>query len=315
MFPRRVFAASLLTAAAVLAAGCGDPDALGPGHQRIDAPARTISVHQLAGRLGLRVISSGTGFAQLAGPGNAVSIFPEPTPAVYVNGARLAAPGRVRLTGSTIFVAEEVAPLVRAWLRRPATPARPPAPKESPAPVSIGLVVVDPGHGGRQPGAVACTGMFEKDVNLAVAHMVRRRLAARKVRVIMTRRDDRFMDLEPRAEVANRAGADLFVSIHADSCGNRWASGYTVYVSRGAAGATLEAAGCVDRRMRRAVATSRGIRRANYRVLVHCSRPAMLVELGYLSNRTEARLLGDDGYRGRLADALAAGIVDYLKRQ
>lgn len=316
MLPRQTFAASLLTAAAVLAAGCGDPNAVGPGHQRIDAPAWTISVYQLAGRLGLRVVSSGTSFAQLAGPGNAVSIFPEPTPAVYVNGARLAAPGAIRVTGSTIFVDDGLAPLVRAQLRRrPApVPLPPPRPVEEPVPVRIGVVVIDPGHGGTQPGAIACTGMFEKDVTLPVARMVRRRLEVRNVRVIMTRSDDRLMGLEPRAEVANRAGADLFVSIHADSCDNRWASGYTVYVSRGAAGATLEAAGCVDRRMRHAAATSRGIRRADYRVLVHCSRPAMLVELGYLSNHTEARLLAGDGYRARLAEAIAAGIVDYLKR-
>ncbi|HET6429316.1 MAG TPA: N-acetylmuramoyl-L-alanine amidase [Phycisphaerae bacterium] len=316
MCPRQVPAVVLLAAAALLAAGCGDANALHAVSQRIDAPDRTISVYQLAGRLGLRVVRSGRGLAQLAGGGNAVSIFPEPTPAVYVNGAALAVPGRIRSVDSTIFLSEEVAPLVRVRLRGPPGPVRPPPPPpDGPPPARYaGLVVLDPGHGGRQPGAIACTGMFEKDVTLPVAHMVRQRLESWNVRVIMTRTDDRFMDLEPRAEVANRAGADLFVSIHADSAPNRWASGYTVYVARGAAAPTSAAAECVNRRLRPAAATSRGVRQADFRVLVHASCPAMLVELGYLSNRTEARLLAEDGYRRKLADAIAAGIVDCLKR-
>ena len=314
MWSRQISVVVLLAVAAVLAAGCADPDTLHPGHQRIEAPARTISVYQLAGRLELRVVRNSRAFAQLAGRGNAVSIFPAPTAAVYVNGARLAAAGPIRAADSTIFVAEEMVPLVRACLRPPRVVVRPPSRPRDPPGAPVGVVVLDAGHGGRDPGAIACTGMFEKDVTLPVTDMVRRRLAAGNVRVVMTRTDDRFVDLQRRADVANEARADLFVSIHADSCKSPWVSGYTVYVARAAAGRSLEAGERVSRRMRGAAASSRGIRRANYRVLVGTTCPAMLVELGYLSNRSEARLLAGDAYRRRLADAIAAGIVDYLKR-
>ncbi|MHC4716040.1 MAG: N-acetylmuramoyl-L-alanine amidase family protein, partial [Planctomycetota bacterium] len=231
MWPRKLVVVVALIAAAVLAGGCGDPDSVHPAHQRLEAPPRTISVFQLAGRLRLRVARNGRSFAQLAGPGNTVSIFPEPTPAVYVNGARLMAPGPIRAADSTIFVAEALAPIVRSALRPAPRPPRRPR-REGRRP--LGRVVLDAGHGGRDPGAIACTGMFEKDVTLPVTHMVRRRLEAANVRVTLTRADDRFLELDARADIANRAGADLFVSIHADSCPNRRVSGHTLYVARGA---------------------------------------------------------------------------------
>lgn len=254
---------------------------------------------------------NGRSFAQLAGPGNTVAIFPEPTPAVYVNGARLMAPGPIRAADSTIFVAEALVPVVRSALRPAPRPVRPP---RRGRPLPVGRVVLDAGHGGRDPGAIACTGMFEKDVTLPVTHMVRRRLQAGNVRVTLTRADDRFLELDERADIANRAGADLFVSIHADSCPNRRVSGHTLYVARGAGAPCVVAAHCVSRRMQAAGVTSRGVRRANYRVLVRTTCPAVLVELGYLSNPWEARLLASDAHRRAVANALADGILDFLKR-
>jgi N-acetylmuramoyl-L-alanine amidase len=92
------------------------------------------------------------------------------------------------------------------------------------------LVVLDPGHGGRDVGAIAVTGGYEKDVTLAVAKAAARRLErSGKVEVRLTRTDDRFLTLGERVRLARAWGADLFVSIHADSAPNLQARGASVY--------------------------------------------------------------------------------------
>jgi N-acetylmuramoyl-L-alanine amidase len=95
------------------------------------------------------------------------------------------------------------------------------------------IVVIDPGHGGNQPGAIGVTGLVEKTVTLALARLVRDRLEATgRYQVVMTRTDDRRVEQDERLSVARDAGADLFLSIHADSSGGgaslRGASVYTL---------------------------------------------------------------------------------------
>ena len=133
------------------------------------------------------------------------------------------------------------------------------------------------------------------------------------VDVILTRRSDKFIDLNERAEVANRARADVFVSIHADSSPNTRAYGFTVYVARQASRNSLILARAIERRLRDTGVVSRGVRKANYRVLVRTACPAVLVELGYLSNVSEAAKLLQKDYRRNLASAISEGIVDYLQ--
>lgn len=102
-------------------------------------------------------------------------------------------------------------------------------PVEGPLDASRPLVVVDPGHGGHDPGA-GSGGALEKDITLALAQELRRELiAAGGVRVALTRSDDRYLLLEERAGIARRLKADLFLSIHADSADSTNASGATVY--------------------------------------------------------------------------------------
>ncbi|HWL47280.1 MAG TPA: N-acetylmuramoyl-L-alanine amidase [Sphingomonadaceae bacterium] len=92
------------------------------------------------------------------------------------------------------------------------------------------LVVIDPGHGGHDPGAIAADGRMEKDAALAIAKAIRDELVASgRVRVAMTRSDDRFLVLAERREIARRLGADLFISIHVDSAPNSGARGATIY--------------------------------------------------------------------------------------
>lgn len=93
------------------------------------------------------------------------------------------------------------------------------------------LVMIDPGHGGFDPGAVAADGMQEKDIVLALARALRDRLLAQGgMRVAMTREEDRFLSLEERSNLARRLGADLFISVHADSGGEEMnAAGASLY--------------------------------------------------------------------------------------
>ena len=211
----------------------------------------------------------------------------------------------------TIFLHGSLARSIAPRLRRVEPAPKPETQQEPP----LGLVVLDPGHGGRDPGAIGCNGMFEKDCVLFVAHRVCRRLAESKVKVIMTRSDDRFVTLEGRAEIANRAQADLFVSNHADSAPRRAANGHTLYVARGASGAAAMAARCIAGRLAEIGIYSRGVREANYRVLVQTTCPAALVEIGYLSNHDEARRLATGRHRLAVGDAIAKGIVDALRKQ
>lgn len=108
---------------------------------------------------------------------------------------------------------------------------------EGGAPGTGPLVVIDPGHGGFDPGAVAADGMQEKDIVLALAQSLRDRLLAHGgVRVALTRDDDRFLSLEERSDLARRLGADLFISVHADSGGEEMnAAGASLYTLSGQA--------------------------------------------------------------------------------
>lgn len=124
-------------------------------------------------------------------------------------------------------------PVVPEPALRNSVEAAPPPPASLPPPRSGGrkpLVVVDAGHGGKDVGAIAFNGRYEKDVTLAIARMVAKTLAASgRVRVKLTREDDRFIPLGGRVAIARAARADLFVSIHADSAANTQARGASVY--------------------------------------------------------------------------------------
>jgi N-acetylmuramoyl-L-alanine amidase len=201
---------------------------------------------------------------------------------------------------------------------RPAQPPRalprpdltlPPGPLRTLPSVSI---VIDAGHGGKDPGAPGLAGMSEKQVNLAVAREVTRLLRARGARVWNTRESDVFLTLDERCDHAEERRAALFVSIHADAARRRAARGTTVYIARNASKASVRAGTAIARALEQAGFESRGLRRAGYRVLVGHSRPAVLVECGFLSNPTEAQLLATKSYRDRVAQAIADGIVAFV---
>jgi N-acetylmuramoyl-L-alanine amidase len=221
------------------------------------------------------------------------------------------------------------------------------------------LVVLDPGHGGIDTGTRAPSGQAEKDIVLDFAKRLRERIeSAGKYRVLMTRTDDTYIPLGDRVEIARKANAQLFVSIHADSLphGEGDAQGATVYTLSNKA-SDAEAAQVAEKENRsdvvagvdlkgepddvagilidlaqretkafsmqfahKLVADLKGVARlhkeplksAGFRVLRAPDVPSVLVELGYVSNRDDLRLLMSDSWRDRTADSIAKAIDGYL---
>lgn len=169
-------------------------------------------------------------------------------------------------------------------------------------------IVLDPGHGGHDPGGIPGQRFSEKAAALDVALRVQARLTAAGHRVIMTRSNDTFIELSERVAISKRApGKPVFVSIHFNSAPNSDARGIETYHfdKRGAA-----LAQAIHRRVVAASGSpDRGIRRARFYVLRYNPRPSVLVELGFLTNAQEGgKVSRFPDYRQKLADAVASGI-------
>ncbi len=204
----------------------------------------------------------------------------------------------------------------QAMRELPPVPLRPwPTYLRAQRPPSIApVVVVDAGHGGRDAGARGVGPVPEKHINISIARRLAEQLRRLGSKVITTRTADEFVALDERAAIAQRSGADLFISIHADSAPRASASGATIYIARNASRQSVEAAEHIASALRQAGIACRGVRRAGFRVLVDHSRPAVLVECGYLTNRAEARKLSTSAYQARIADVIARGIAEHFRR-
>lgn len=173
-------------------------------------------------------------------------------------------------------------------------------------------VVIDPGHGGDQPGAVSPTGAKEKEINLAVAREAASFLRERGVRTVMTREDDRTLSLAGRVEKARAAGADIFVSVHHDSCpgccdplSRRGASVYcATSPSSGLAASLLRSLAGAD---------TRGVRRRGFAVVAPTDYLAVLAECGYLSHPEDEERILAPGYARETGRRIAAGILDFMR--
>jgi N-acetylmuramoyl-L-alanine amidase len=277
-----------------------------------------VSVKTLGRQLGFEVATSKRNLARLTDARNAITIFGDPHGAVYLNGTKIDTSGRIEPMGDTLYLAPGIVSDIEAALQRGRRTPPPPAP--APRRESCGTVVMDAGHGGKDPGAVAAGGLREKDVNLPVTLDIAERLRTAGVKVVLTRRSDRFVELDDRVAITNQTRPDLFVSIHADSSASRLTRGYTVFYPRrhGPGSASHRAGLCIQRRLDRVDPRGRGLKHhptVNLRVLEKTRYPALLVELGFLSNRDEAALLESISYQSRLAGAISEGILEYLENK
>ncbi len=185
------------------------------------------------------------------------------------------------------------------------------------------LITIDPGHGGSDPGAIGHNGLQEKQVTLPIAMYLKSDLEAMGAKVILTRSTDKDVyapnasgidELQARADVANQAGSDIFISVHINSFDNPSVGGIATYYY----GKTSH-----DEQLARHVQNEiagepgfngdRGIQPGNLYVLRNTTMPAILVELGFISNPTEESLLTKDTTRREFAKRIADGLAAYFK--
>ncbi|MEA5617921.1 N-acetylmuramoyl-L-alanine amidase [Cronbergia sp. UHCC 0137] len=187
-------------------------------------------------------------------------------------------------------------------------------PLRTPIPNGKLIVVIDPGHGGKDPGAPGLGGLLEKDVILPIGKRIARVLEQNGVQAVLTRDADFFVELQGRVDIAKRVNANLFVSIHANSVGNRPdVNGLEVYYYDSG----YQLAEAVRTNILQSISTikDRGTRRARFYVLRKSSMPSILVETGYMSGREDNPRLASPEYQDRMAEAIAYGILKYLQRR
>jgi N-acetylmuramoyl-L-alanine amidase len=253
-------------------------------------------------------------------------IYPDPEGQIYVNGQAVGPAGDILCEQGDLMIPAGREADIRQALRPVILPAFPTAQRPSVSSVSgrsstitqiapaRGRVVIDPGHGGKDPGTRSAAGVTEKSVVLDIGVKVDQQLSRAGVDAEMTRSDDTFVDLDERNTHANRIKADLFISIHANSCPRASKRGFTIYVVGGAGQRTMAAARAIERNLMQAGFPSLGIQvhEKHLRVLERASTPALLLEVGYLSNSAEASILADAGQRSVYAQAVSEGIAEYL---
>ena len=214
-------------------------------------------------------------------------------------------------------------------------------------------IMIDAGHGGKDPGAQGLAGTVEKEIVFDIARRLKTDLENMGFHVDMTRDSDEFISLQERTEIATKSKADLFVSIHANSAKSKKTKGLEIYYSRNLdheldltqrktneqaffrhldiagdkavpqkiiadmlyANKLQESSAFADRVINKAAhnvcAINRGCRTCGFFVVKNTLIPAVLFEIGYISNAAEAKLLQTDDYRQKIADAIAESIKEY----
>jgi N-acetylmuramoyl-L-alanine amidase len=181
------------------------------------------------------------------------------------------------------------------------------------------LVVIDSGHGGKDPGKVGVNGVNEADVNLKIAQKLKKILEAKGVTVIMTREDEGSLagskseDMQKRVSIINEKKPALAVSVHQNSYSSEEVHGAQVfYYTNSAEGE--KAARIMQEALLDVDGDNKRKEKANdtYYMLKRTDVPVIIVECGFLSNRAEADLLVTEEYQDRLAEAIAKGILEYM---
>jgi N-acetylmuramoyl-L-alanine amidase len=203
-------------------------------------------------------------------------------------------------------------------------------------PVDTPIVVLDPGHGGADSGAIGTKGLYEKDVVLDLCRRTAMHLRSVGIRTALTRNSDQTLALNARPIMAKRFGATVFVSVHVNSSSNPKSTGYETYIvsaegfpstaegsrpGKRSAGNQFDAASLllaysVHTATLHATATpDRGIRHARFAVLREAPCPAILIETGFISNPKEEARLATSSYRESLATAISQGLIRHFRQR
>lgn len=190
--------------------------------------------------------------------------------------------------------------------------------------LSTKKIVLDAGHGDFDPGAIGGNGLKEKDVNLDIATRLAEYLRAFGADVTLTRSDDTFVTLTNRAKAANELGADIFISIHANSNTNNTVGGTSTYYYAPSTRPDLYAQAEERRKLAQAVQDEmvKAVGRRNIGILTNqlavlsgTQMPSILVETAFVSNPEEEALLNDPVIRDKFAQAISQGILNYFSSQ
>ncbi len=219
------------------------------------------------------------------------------------------------------------------------------------------IIVIDPGHGGKDPGAIGVNGTFEKNINLLFAKIIRSVLSSSSIKVKLTRTDDRYLYLRERINFAEKLKADLFISIHADASKNRKASGFSIFslsdkasdkearelaqrenksdfigglkirhsdplikdnlikiFQRQTMNESSKIANIVVRNIKKISIKNRGHRNAGFVVLKSLTIPSILVELGFITNKKEEKLLNNKRYLTKISKIISLSILNYFNQ-
>lgn len=175
-------------------------------------------------------------------------------------------------------------------------------------------IVIDPGHGGYDPGAVASSGFTEKEVTLNTSLLLADRLKQAGVNVILTRSTDEHITLNDRVYYAHQANADAFISLHYDSVEEANSmSGTTTYYYSDNEQPLAEA---INTQLSQDISlTNNGVRHGNYQVLRTNSQPSVLLELGYLNNDHDITVVNTHAYQSTVADAIFKALDQYFSQR
>ena len=174
-------------------------------------------------------------------------------------------------------------------------------------------IVIDAGHGGKDPGANR-DDAIEKEITLEVAKITKTLLEESDYKVGMTRESDDYIELGNRSKIANERNAKVFVSIHCNSSEDAEGKGIeTYYTEQKGLEDEVLAEMIQESLIKQTDANDRGIKGANYTVIVRSSMPAVLVEVGFLTDTEENELLQNEEYQRKLAKGISEGIKKYLQ--
>ena len=182
------------------------------------------------------------------------------------------------------------------------------------------IIVIDPGHGGEDPGKVGVNDALEKEINLKIAEKLKALLEEKGIQIVMTREDDfvpesKMEDLKKRVELINEVNPDIVVCVHQNSFTDQTVAGPQVFyhgdseVSKMIAQTLQEELWLVDEEHRRQIKGNE-----NYYMLSETKVPTVIVECGFLSNAADAEKLVTEEYQDQIAEAICAGITKWLDK-
>jgi N-acetylmuramoyl-L-alanine amidase len=292
--------------------------------EAMPASKETVSLDYIARLYSMRLSKSGKKM-HLKNKWNTID-FETNSRRAWINGVMVWLHFPCRGSGNSWSIREEdfkkgIDPILRAYQYVPGRMPR--------------LVVLDPGHGGKDTGAIGPSKIYEKDVVLDISHRVRKLLEARKIAVRMTRSGDSYPSLDQRTDYAYKVSADLLVSIHADGAGDPSAHGVETFITSVEGGDSSNHYGqggdkfavknnqydapnailgfsIQSNHVKASKRSDRGLRRARFAVLRNAPCPAALVECGFLTNPEEESLLNSSSYRDNIARGISNGILGYF---